>query len=202
MADVLVKGEEVTHLLVTKDESGFFGESPQVPGLVMGRPTETEFRAVYRQVLTEVGVTGNVLVHLQARAMLGDREFLIRCADDGQRSIRAETAARVERCLTDPEQAESMLSTAPAVTGEVVFVAALPADSLGFFMDQLYDHDDALVIAASVADHGLFTMTLGSAHSDTEGWETLAGSGWTRETTVSELLVDYARRPTHHRVLV
>lgn len=203
MADVLAV-DDVTHLIVTRDEHGFFAESPQVPGLVLGRPTETEFREAYRGVLKDVGVRGHVVVHLQTRGTTADgREFIIRCADDGAeaRRSRYETAGRIERCLSS-EQDGDMLDTQTTATGEVVFAAALPTDTLGFFMDQLYDQDDALVISASVADNALFTMTFASGRRDGESWETLEQYGWTRDTIVSELLVDWSRSPQKHRVLV
>lgn len=204
MADVVERLDtRTTHVLVTRDADGYFAESPQVPGLAFGRATETEFRRDFQAVLKNVGVTGRVLAHLQTRAVTDDgREYLIRCAEGPQMSDRREVAARIERCLTDRAQAADMLDTETTPMGEVVFAAAVPADCLGLFMEQMYDEDDALVIAAAVAEQGLFTMTLASGERSGEGWETLKEFGWSAETTISQLLVEWSRSPAQHRVLV
>jgi hypothetical protein len=114
---------------------------------------------------------------------------------------RREVLRRVE-ILLRTDQAADMLDTEPTVTGEVVFVAALPSDELGMFMDQLYEKDDALVLCASVADRGVFSMTIASGKDESEGWERLEAYGWSRETTVSQLLMESSRGRKVERVLV
>jgi hypothetical protein len=206
VAEVLEASEvdatEVTHVFITKDPDGFFGESPQIPGFCYGRPTETEFRRDFQSVLKDVGVRGQVQAHFQTRGVIEDgREFVLRFADGAGKAERIEVTERVERCLRS-DQAADMLSTTTTPMGEVVFVAALPADTLGMFMDQLYDKDDALVISAAVADDGLFTMTLASGVRTEDGWESVSDYGWTRETRVSQLLMESSRGRRVERVLV
>ncbi len=202
MADVAV-ADEVTHLIITfDDQHGLAAESPQVPGFFLGRPTETEFVRDYRTVLHDIGVRGRVQAHKQTRGVTAaGREFLLRFAEGPGIEDRIELLDRVKRVLAT-EQADDMLDTETTPMGEVVFVAALPQDRLAVFMDQLYDDGDALVISASVAEEALFTMTLASGRHATAGWESLEQHGWTRETTISELLLQWARDDRRHRVLV
>lgn len=205
MVDATVAADhaEFTHLIVTREpDNGMSAESPQIRGLCFGRPTETEFRRDYRSVLKDIGVPGNVIAHLQSRGVTAaGREFLIRCAEGEDAAERREVIRRVE-ALLGSGQADDMLNTETTATGEVVFVAALPGDRLGFFMDQLYDERDALVICAAVADEHLFSMTLASGKQDAEGWARLDASGWDRETTVSQLLLDAAGGRRVERLLV
>lgn len=194
---------EVTHVLVTKDADGLFAESPQVPGLCFGRPTEMEFRRDFQPVLTSIGVHGLVLAHWQERGVAPNgQEYLIRWAEGPDVSDRIEVSRRIQALLAVPKLAAEMLDVEKTPMGEVVFVAAVPSDTLGSLMDQLYEADDALVICAAVADRGVFTMTMASGRHELEGWDTLDRYGWSRETTVSQLLVDAARGRRAERLLV
>jgi hypothetical protein len=194
---------DITHLIVTREHGfGYSAESPQIPGLCFGRPTEAEFRRDYQGVLQDLGVRGKVIAHLQTRGVVADgQEFVIRCADDEHKQDRLEVARRIEALLS-MDRASDLLSTETTPMGEVVFAAAVPSDDLGLFMDQLYDENDALVISAAVADHGLFTMTLASGKRSGEGWGTLDEHGWDRATTISQLLRDAARGRQPQRILV
>lgn len=208
MADIALAADpaEVTHLIVTREpDKGMSAESPQLRGLCFGRPTETEFRRDYRAVLKDIGVGGTVRAHVQTRGVTTTgREFLLRCAEGPDMAERLEVLRRVELILrTDHiDQAADMLNTETTATGEVVFVAALPADTLGFFMAQMYDEADVLVICASVAEQAVFTMTLASGKGDAEGWSRLDASGWDRNTTISQVLTDDASGRRVQRLLV
>lgn len=202
MAETTLAPSEVTHLVVTRSDEGWFAESPRVLGLAMGRPTETEFRRDYRKVLRDVGVSGAVQGHVQGPGVTPEgREYLIRWAEGPDLAERLELGRRLEAVL-DTDQRVDVLNVEPTATGEVVFVMALASDTLGFFMDQLFDERDALVLCASVAEQGLFTLTLASGKARTEGWATPAECGWDRETTVTQLLVDEAAGRRPQRLLV
>lgn len=199
MADV-VDAPAVTHLIVTVEpaDAGYSAESPQLPGFVMGRSTYTEFAADYRQVLRDIGVTGKVQAHRQTRGETPEGvEFLLRAAEGEDYPERQEALSRVERLLAT-EDRQDALNTQPIPTGEVLFVGVAPHDTLGDVIDQMYDTADALVLCANVADQGLFMMTLLSGNAvEDDDWQTLHQSGWTRATTVSEMLqsATAGRRP-------
>ncbi len=194
---------DLTHILVTKDTEGFFAESPQVPGLCFGRSTEAEFRRDLQPVLQGVGVQGRVQAHLQKRGVTAvGQEFLLRWAEGPELPDRLEVSRRVERLLNTSDLALDLVSTERTPMGEIVFVMAVPADTLGTFMDQLYEGGDAMVICAALADSGVFMMTLASGKQDAPGWDRLERFGWSRATAISELLVDNARGRRTRRLLV
>ena len=59
---------EGTHLIVTvEDERGFSAQSPQLPGFVMGRQTEAEFRRDYLEVLRDLAAELPIIGHRQWR---------------------------------------------------------------------------------------------------------------------------------------
>lgn len=202
MADI-AHVDRVTHLLVTDEGTyGLSGESPQVPGLCLGRPTQALFLQDYQAVLGDIGVHGKVQVHKQVRGQTADgREYLFRWADGSQTPERLEVVRRIEGVL-GTAQAGALLDTATTPMGEVVLVAALPSDELGSFIDQMYTDADAIVICAAIADQGLFSITLAIGRQDAPGWESLEEQGWSRETTISQLLREWAVGHRPARLLV
>jgi hypothetical protein len=190
----------VTHVIVTAEpgDAGYSAESPQIPGFVMGRATYTEFAADFKQVLRDVGVTGKVQAHRQARGETPEGvEYLLRAAEGTDYPERKEALDRIERLLALDDR-HDLLDREPTPTGEVLFVGVAPNDTLGDVIDQMYDAADALAMCANIAENGVLTMTILSGHAaDAKGWQTLEESGWTRDTTVSEVLrtTSAGRRP-------
>lgn len=69
------------------------------------------------------------------------------------------------------------------------FVCVLPTDLLGDLIDELDPRGDALTLAAPVAENGVFTTQVGSGDTpEFAAWATMDRLGWTRETTVSEVM--------------
>ena len=195
---------DVTHLIVTDEgEHRVLLESPQVPGLFFGRPTRTEFVHDYQQVLRDVGVTGFVRSHRHRRFTSPEgQEYLVRFADGDGIEERLEVISRLHRALAT-DQRSQMLSAPAAPTGEVVFVAVAPGDTIGDLADQMYGERDVLVVAAAVADEHLFNTYMASGdRSDFPGWHTVSERGWNRETTVSEVMRDLASAPSSDRRLL
>lgn len=202
----VVAAPTTTHLLVTHepDTGGFSLQSPQLPGFTMGRPTMTEMHRDYTQVLVDLGVDGVVRAHRQERGSTPEGgEFILREAEGPDFEDRQEVLARV-RAVLNSEDRHSLMNSVATVTGEVMFVAVLPFDTLGWLIDQMYAGNDAVVLCSAVAEQVLWTMTLisGDAQGSVgRGLQTLEESGWTRETTISQVLRDDASG-RNRRVLV
>jgi hypothetical protein len=184
--------ETTTHLIVTNEgEQGFFAESPQLPGLAFGRPTQTEFLRDYKKLLDDLGVTGSVRGHKQVRGATPDgHEFLLRWAEGDHAAERLEVVDRLRRLVMDEAAREDLFDDMePNPMGEVVFVAVAAVDTLGDVMDQMYEERDAIVLSAAVADRGVWCMQMVSRAGGREGWSSVEERGWTRDTTISEVLV-------------
>jgi hypothetical protein len=68
---------------------------------------------------------------------------------DENHPARLEALDRLGRAMQVPEQAESLLSAAANAVGEVVYVCALPSDTLGWVAAQLGPNGDALNAAVT-----------------------------------------------------
>ena len=194
-----VVDDHVTHVFVTNErEHGYSMDSPQVPGLVFGRNTETEFRAEYQQVLHDVGVRGRVTGHTQLRIQAFDgSECLIRFMQGETEAERKAVAVHVERLVKSAERCSEFLGDLmPSPTGEYVFVACLATDTLGWLIDQLNPRGDVLTAVVGVADVMLAATQLASGI--TVDWPPIYELGWTREMTLQDLL---QRRPSERPLL-
>ena len=56
------------------------------------------------------------------------------------------------------------------MTGGIVFVAALPGDTLRTVAGQLDERGDLVVLTAAVAENGVRTTRLGTGNVDKPGW--------------------------------
>jgi hypothetical protein len=188
---------DLTHLIVTADApDGFYGESPQLPGFAMMRPTQTEFLRDYQRVLSEAGARGEVRAHYQVRVLSEDgHECLIRWQQGPGEEARREVARRVELIIGDNAREPSFLEDVERTpTGEIAFVAVAPDDTLGDVIGQMWDERDAIVLCAAVADRGVWCQQMISqSHDDHDRWASLAERGWTPETTISQVLLDSAK---------
>ncbi|TQS44319.1 hypothetical protein [Cryptosporangium phraense] len=183
---------ETIHLLVTDEgDDGWSAQSPQLPGFVMGRQTVSELRADLPGALRFAGApAGPVEVHTTRRFVTPEGgEYLIRVAEDRYRADRLEVAWRLARVMST-EQRHAMMSVLATPTGEVSIVCAVPSDTLGWFTEQLFDENDALVLAAAIGDQDVFTTQLTSETDrvGSSGWTTFEARGWTKATTLSEVM--------------
>lgn len=190
MAEVL-QSSAVTHLLVTQEPDGSYSmESPQVPGFTMGRGTVTEIISDLEKVLRDVGVTGPFKTHQQVRGYTAEgEEFIFRVADGPDQAERREVMDRV-RAILGGDDRHDMMTMVAGPTGEVVFVAAMPNDTVGDLIDQMHPSRDAIVMCVPVIDRGVWSMALYSGDLDKfdEPAESLEAWGWDRDTKLSQVV--------------
>jgi hypothetical protein len=192
------------HVIVTHEgEYGFTLESPQLPGFAFARPTMTEFRRDYRDALAFAGVSGTVFAHRQQRFTSPEGvEYLIRQAENGDQDARMEVVTRLQGLLAG-EQRFELLTDAETTAGEVVFVAAAPADRMRAVADQLDGRGDRIILAAAVAENGLWTVRVASGDAAGPQWKTLEERGLTLDTTVADVMKALsAGEARHERLLV
>ena len=182
------------HLLVRDTGEGFYATSPQAPGLVYGRATLTELRTDLDDVLAfhfDRPGPFRVLEHHERQYQFDDGELVTRIAVDEHRNERQEVYARLGRALTVPDQLRSLLEGPVNRVGEVVYVCAVPTDTVGWLVAQLDPRGDAVTVAVAIADPFVFTVPIVSG----DGAVDLAGvsvhaRGYSLETTLGELVQD------------
>jgi hypothetical protein len=68
-----------------------------------------------------------------------------RIAIDEHHAARLTVYDRIRQVTAAPVQAESLLSAAPNSPGEIVYVCAVPSDTIGWLAEQLDPRGDAFV---------------------------------------------------------
>jgi predicted RNase H-like HicB family nuclease len=189
-----VVADEPIQLIVRDTGEGFYATSPQARGLVYGRATLEELRAELQDVLAfHFNRPGPFRVdeHLELHKEVSGGELVTRVADDEYRKQRQQVAARLGRALTVPGQARSLLEGPANRVGEIVYVCAVPSDTVGWLAGQLEPDGDAAVVAVATAEPFVFTVPVVSS----DGLASVAGvpvapGGYARGTTLGELLRD------------
>lgn len=186
--------DEPMHLIVRDTGEGFYATSPQAPGLAYGRATLAELRAELQDVLAfhfDRPGPFQVAEHLERHTAVEGGELVTRIATDQHRDQRQEVATRLGRALAVPGQARSLLEGPANRVGEVVYVCAVPSDTIGWLAAQLDQHGDAVVVAVAIAEPFVFTVPITSGDDLAQ----LAGvaiheRGYSPQTTVGELVRD------------
>jgi hypothetical protein len=181
-----------THLIVTVEaDGGLSAESPQLPGLVMGRPTETEFLRDYRKILKELGARMPIYGHRQWRHETYEGvEYIVRLSEDNK-DLRISLSQRLSAVLGSEQRHDVVRRSVATVTGEILFICALPLDRIGFITEQLdLAAGDAAVLVAPVAEDGVWTTELiVGPNLAGKDWHSLSELGLTQDSTVSELMM-------------
>jgi hypothetical protein len=143
---------ERIHVQVYQEEEfGFSALVPAVPGLIYTRATLDEFLDDLIPALLAAGVEAGstpVLHRVLHFETPEKREYLVSVAQDEHRAERQETAERLLRMLTSEDQRLDVFSDAPTLpTGEVMFVAVLPADELNDVASAFMPGTAALIAA-------------------------------------------------------
>jgi hypothetical protein len=181
-----------THLIITDEgAAGVLADSPQVPGFVMGRRTQTEFFRDYKGVLRDVGVRGDVVGHVQTPVVLpSGEEVLLRCRRGDLEQERLMLADRVRQMLSADEGKRFLEDSPRSPTGEIVVVCTATSDTVQDLVDQLDPRRDAAVIAAPASEIGVWTTAVGRGDLDHPGnWSTLQELGIDLSMTVSQIMV-------------
>jgi hypothetical protein len=125
-----------------------YATSPQAPGLVYGRRSLAELRNDLTDVLSfhfELPGPFHVVEHVEHHYDVATGELVIRVAQDTRKAEREIVAERIRQIAGDPEEAQSLLSTADLV-GETVYICAIPSDTLGWVAAQLRLEDVVHII--------------------------------------------------------
>jgi hypothetical protein len=131
-----------------------------------------------------------VLEHHEQHHEIEGGELVTRIAVDEHSDKRREVCARLGRVLTVPGQARSLLEGPPNRVGEVVYVCALPSDTIGWVAAQLDPRGEAVRVAVAIADLFVFTVPIMSGAATQVAGESIGERGYTLETTLGELVRD------------
>lgn len=157
---------DVLHVIVRAEEDGtFFARSPQVPGLAYGADSLAELRAGLDDVLVlALERPGPFLIaeHHERHFEVAGRELVVRLAADDMHEQRQEAYARLARAVSVPEQVEALLDAPADIVGEILYLCAVPSDTVHWIAAQL-DPDGAATLAVAVADELLLTYRV---HAD------------------------------------
>jgi hypothetical protein len=161
------RNSEVLHVIVRAEDDGtFFVRSPQVPGLAYGADSLEQLRAGLDDVLAfALDRPGpfHVTEHHERHFETAGREVVVRLAADDKYEQRREAYARLARAVSMPEQIEALLDAPSDVVGEILYLCAVPSDTVDWIATQL-DPGGAATLAVAVADELLLTYRV---HVDT-----------------------------------
>jgi hypothetical protein len=156
----------VNVIVRAEDDGTFFARSPQVPGLAYGSSSLKELRAGLDDVLAlALDRPGpfQVTEHHERRFETAGREVVVRLAVDEKYEQRREVYARLVRAVSVPDQVEALLDAPADVVGEILYLCAVPSDTVTWIAAQL-DPGGAATLAVAVADELLLTYRV---HADT-----------------------------------
>lgn len=157
---------ETIHLFVRPavGDRDVYVTSPQVPGLLFGRPTLRQVREELDDVLAfHFGSPDafGVIEHHERHYDIAGGELVTRLALDEHRDDRQIVYERIGAALRIPDQARSLLEVPTNKVGEVVYVCAVPSDSLKWLGDQLDPrYGDALMVTVAVSNELLFAVAM------------------------------------------
>lgn len=170
-------------------------ESPQIPGLVGGRPNGEEMLRDLDDILQLAGIDTAKFDHIYHHEQLpvvspAGNEFLVRVMfDDDPDEIRERTGGRMLAAVENGyEDAENHLDRhPPLVTGERLMIAVAGTDTMGWCLDQLNEGAGAVIEWNREADAcwGMPLVPSGSNINETYSLEEL---GLDRNSTVEECL--------------
>jgi hypothetical protein len=180
---------ERLHLVfVDEGEYGASMHSPQVPGLVFGRPDARALLYELNDTLAFADAPDLPReIHEERRGVSPEgNEYLIRFAapPEPHHAVRLGCAARLERALTVDGQRQDMLAGPTLVTGEVLYICVLASDTVGWIADQL-EPGETGIAAVTVADQYIWTAPLSNG-GQLPGAEPLSSLGLTDASTVSD----------------
>lgn len=152
---------DTLHVIIRATDDGVFATSPQAAGLVYGRPTLQELHAGLDDVLRfhfEAPGPFDVVEHHERHYDIAGEELVTRLAMDEHQDERQVVHTRIGRALSRPDQARSLLPAPRSLVGEVVYVCAVPTDTVGWLAAQIDRPGDAVVVAVAIGEDLVLTM--------------------------------------------
>ncbi|CUU54407.1 hypothetical protein Ga0074812_102417 [Parafrankia irregularis] len=174
-------------VIVRRDGESWSAWSPQCPGLAVAEPTAAELRAALPEAFTwyfDGDPDFEILVHLEQEL----RGVVVRIAQDAFGWERQLVAERLGAALGVQEQAERLRAAPPNSAGEVVYVCALPSDSISWLTAQLDDVADPVVVALPAEESTLWTLQFGGGRRTGVG---TADVGYSSDTTLGEVMMTF-----------
>jgi hypothetical protein len=192
------------HLIVRRD-GGVHLYSPQIPELVAGRDTPDELFKDLPDIVSFAAPDldlRDAVIHQEEVFSVPEGDFVVRVARDDHASQRDRVHRRIVAALQVPTQVEEMLDAPPTRSGLLLFVCAVPSDTVRTIMEELDPRGDAAVVAVSVADEWLWTTHFAYGDEKRPNWYSLDHWGWTLDTSVADMLRDGVVATRPRRVLV
>lgn len=156
---------ELIHLFVREQADGSaYASSPQAPGLIYSEPSLKELRAGVQDLLEfhfDRPGPFRVVEHHEYRYDVAEHELVVRVAFDKHVEARQLVQKQIMAALKEPGQAEDLADTPANKAGEIVYVCALPSDTVGWLGDQLDPRcSDGFMAAASASQYFLFAVLM------------------------------------------
>lgn len=177
------------HLVVREAEDGqVYATSPQAPGLAFGCKSIVELGRDLTDALSfHLDRPGpfEVVEHRERHYDISGKELVIRLTLDGHQAERGIVRDRIGQALSIPDQAGTLLAGVPNAVGEVVYVCAVPSDTIGWLEAQLDPRGDAFTAALAIADGLVLTLPFAVNDGTRSSWHPIPGGP---ETKLSEVM--------------
>lgn len=156
---------DLIHVFVREEDDGsVYATSPQAPGLIYSEPSLKALREGIQEVLAfhfDRPGPFKLVEHHEYRYDVAEHELVIRVAFDKHVNDRMTVQQRLRDAATVPEQARDLADTPANKLGEIVYVCAVPTDTVGWLGDQLDPRSsDAFMAAASVSEALVFSVLM------------------------------------------
>ena len=180
------------HLIATNEDGhGWSLVSPQVPGLIYGRPTWEQLRKGMQDVLAFAAAPPLPWqIHQQIRGTsLEGVEYQIRVAEDDQDAERKTVGDRLQGALQDSQGRAGLLAPSKwSHSDDVLFIVVLGTDRLGWVFDQVDVRDGKANLIGS-EDSVLIWNTIVSIGDTLPDMATLDEVGLTLDSTVADMRI-------------
>jgi hypothetical protein len=170
-------------VIVRRDGESWAGWSPQCPGLAVVQPTAEDLRNALPGALQfYFDDVAEPEFHLEHEL----HGVVVRVAQDALRWERQVLAERVAAALGVEEQATTMRAAPANSLGDIVYVCALPSDTVEWVVQQMENGRDAVTVALPVADELIWTTAFATA--DGGAVRTITDAGYSDTTTWGEIM--------------
>jgi len=188
-----VAEQTVTHLIM-RQEDGYAVYSPQLPELMAVYASTAAAGKDLAEALEWAGWdrAGRLVQHNEVVRQGGD--IILRWAQDEHAERRIEVAERLSRAMTVPEQLAEMLAAPRGRAGSALFICCVATDTLGWVTDQLDSRGEVAAAVTCVAEDLIYTAYFAAGVDDLD-WRAIDEWGWTRETTIGEMILSESESP-------